>query len=114
MDDLLQEFLTKTDEGLGDSESDLVNLEKSPDDSTPLAKIFRVVHSIKGAYGFLGLSQFEKLAHAAESVLRKMRDGALPVTPEIVTMVLSSIDRIKAISSPSHKTVASPTARTVI
>ncbi|MEQ9349986.1 MAG: hybrid sensor histidine kinase/response regulator, partial [Alphaproteobacteria bacterium] len=97
MDDLLQEFLAETNEGLSDIEVDLVRLEQSPDDPSPLTKIFRVVHSIKGACGFLGLSRLEKLAHAAESVLSKLRDGALPVTPEIVTVVLSALDRVKAI-----------------
>ncbi len=97
MDDLLADFLTETNESLADLDLALVKLEQTPDDSETLKLIFRLVHTIKGTCGFLGLSRLERVAHAGESVLVKIRDGALVVTPDIISTVLQGLDRIKAI-----------------
>ena len=97
MDDLLNEFLTETTEGLTVLDGELVKLEQSPNDPELLGNIFRIVHTIKGTSGFLGLSRLQKVAHASENVLGKIRDGAISVTPAIITLVLESLDRIKAI-----------------
>ena len=78
MDDLLADFLTETNENLAELDVALVTLERTPDDAATLALIFRMVHTIKGTCGFLGLPRLERVAHAAESVLGKVRDGALP------------------------------------
>ena len=96
MDDLLQEFLTETGESLGRVDAELVRFEQEPNNGQILGNIFRLVHTIKGTCGFLGLPRLERLAHAAETLMGKFRDG-MPVTAEAVTLVLSSIDRIKAI-----------------
>lgn len=95
MDDLLNEFLTETSESIAIIDVELVNLEKDPEDQEILSKIFRLVHTIKGTCGFLGLPRLEELAHAGEDVLGKIRDGEMGVSPETVTLILSSIDRIK-------------------
>jgi two-component system chemotaxis sensor kinase CheA len=97
MDDLLADFLTETNESLAELDVALVRLERTPDDVETLSLIFRLVHTIKGTCGFLGLPRMEKVAHAAENVLGLVRDGALPVTPDLVSTVLSAIDRIKTI-----------------
>jgi two-component system chemotaxis sensor kinase CheA len=97
MDDLLADFLTETNEGLSDLDVALVKLERTPDDSDTLALIFRLVHTIKGTCGFLGLPRLEHVAHAAENVLGKVRDGVLAVTPDMISLVLTAVDRIKAI-----------------
>jgi two-component system chemotaxis sensor kinase CheA len=97
MDDLLADFLTETSENLADLDVALVKLERTPDDADTLALIFRLVHTIKGTCGFLGLPRLERVAHAGESVLGKVRDGALVVTPDMVTVVLTALDRIKEI-----------------
>ena len=55
------------------------------------------MHTIKGTCGFLGLPRLERVAHAGENVLGRVRDGMLAVTPDIVSLVLTAIDRIKAI-----------------
>jgi len=99
MDDLLADFLTETNECLADLDSALVKLEKTPDDADTLSLIFRMVHTIKGTCGFLGLPRLERVAHAAEDVLGKLRDKTLMVTPDIVTQVLAAIDRIKLIAA---------------
>lgn len=97
MDDLLADFLTETDESLAELDIALVKLERSPGDAATLALIFRLVHTIKGTCGFLGLPRLERVAHAAESVLGRVRDRKLTVTSEIVTQVLGGLDRIKVI-----------------
>ena len=97
MDDLLADFLTETNEGLSDLDVALVKLERTPDDRETLSLIFRLVHTIKGTCGFLGLPRLEHVAHAAENVLGKVRDGVLIVTPDMISLVLKAVDQIKAI-----------------
>jgi len=97
MDDLLADFLTETNENLAELDLALVTLERTPGDAATLALIFRMVHTIKGTCGFLGLPRLERVAHAAEGVLGKVRDGAISVTPEMVSLVLTALDRVKAI-----------------
>ena len=96
MDDLLREFLTETNESLDVVDVELVRFEQDPNNAKILANIFRLVHTIKGTCGFLGLPRLETLAHAAETLMGKFRDG-MAVTGEAVTLVLSTIDRIKEI-----------------
>jgi two-component system, chemotaxis family, sensor kinase CheA len=99
MDDLIVDFLTETNESLADLDVALVKLERTPDDQDTLSLIFRLVHTIKGTCGFLGLPRLEKVAHAAESVLGKVRDGVLTATPDTVSIVLAALDQVKAIVS---------------
>src|SRR5579863_9005611 len=96
MDDLLQEFLTETGESLERVDSELVRFEQEPNNGQILGNIFRLVHTIKGTCGFLALPRLETLAHAAENVMGKFRDG-MPVTADAVSLILATIDRIKAI-----------------
>ena len=97
MDDLLADFLTETAENLAELDVALVRLERTPDDAATLSLIFRLVHTIKGTCGFLGLPRLERVAHATENVLVRVRDGVLAVTPDNVSTVLGGIDRIKEI-----------------
>ena len=94
MDDLLREFLTETSESLDTVDNQLVRFEQDPTDAKILDNIFRLVHTIKGTCGFLGLPRLEALAHAGETLMGKFRDG-MPVKAEAVTLILSSIDRIR-------------------
>ncbi|MBC8269209.1 MAG: chemotaxis protein CheW [Rhodospirillaceae bacterium] len=95
MDDLLSEFLTETTESLTELDGQMVQFEQDPTDSDILGNIFRLVHTIKGTCGFLGLPRLESVAHAGENVLGKFRDGVLEVTPEAVTLILKCLDRIR-------------------
>ena len=97
MDDLLPDFLTEAFEGLAELDIDLVRFEGDPNDDALLANIFRTVHTIKGTCGFIGLPRPEALAHSAENVLGRFRDGELAVTSEHVTLILESVDQLKAI-----------------
>ena len=75
---------------------ELVRFEQDPNNAKILDNIFRLVHTIKGTCGFLGLPRLEALAHAAETLMGKFRDG-LPATNDAVTLILATIDRIKEI-----------------
>ncbi len=107
MDDLLREFLTETGESLDTVDNQLVRFEQEPNNAKILDNIFRLVHTIKGTCGFLGLPRLEALAHAGETLMGKFRDG-MPVTAEAVTLILSSIDRIKEILAGLEATQAEP------
>ncbi len=107
MDDLLREFLTETNESLDTVDNQLVRFEQDPNNAKILDNIFRLVHTIKGTCGFLGLPRLEALAHAAETLMGKFRDG-MAVTAEAVTLILSSIDRIKEILAGLESTQAEP------
>ena len=88
MDELLREFLAETFENLGIADKELVGFERNPSDKDTLDKIFRLVHTVKGSCGFLGLARLEALAHAAETMLGLFRDGKLEVTPSAVSLTL--------------------------
>src|SRR5438270_892867 len=107
MDDLLREFLTETSESLDTVDNQLVRFEQDPNNAKILDNIFRLVHTIKGTCGFLGLPRLEALAHAGETLMGKFRDG-MPVTGQAVTVILASIDRIKEILSGLEATEAEP------
>ncbi len=107
MDDLLREFLTETSESLDTVDNQLVKFEQEPNNAKILDNVFRLVHTIKGTCGFLGLPRLGALAHAGETLMGKFRDG-MPVTAEAVTLILSSIDRIKEILGGLEATEAEP------
>src|SRR3979411_3350484 len=107
MDDLLREFLTETSKSLDTVDNQLVRFEQDPNNAKILDNIFRLVHTIKGTCGFLGLPRLEALAHAGETLMSKFRDG-MPVTAEAVTLILSSIDRIKEILGVLEATETEP------
>ena len=96
MDELLRDFLTETHESLDTVDSELVRFEQEPNNAEILANIFRLVHTIKGTCGFLSLPRLATLAHAAESLMSRFRDG-LPVTETAVSLILATLDRIKDI-----------------
>jgi two-component system chemotaxis sensor kinase CheA len=107
MDDLLREFLTETSESLDTVDNQLVRFEQDPNNAKILDNIFRLVHTIKGTCGFLGLPRLEALAHAGETLMGKFRDG-MPVTAEAVSLILASIDRIKEILGGLEATETEP------
>ncbi len=108
MDDLLNEFLTETGESIDVVDVELVKLEQDPNNKEVLDNIFRLVHTIKGTCGFLGLPRLESVAHASENVLGKFRDGELQVSEHAVTVILESLDRIKEILAGLEATEEEP------
>jgi two-component system, chemotaxis family, sensor kinase CheA len=107
MDDLLREFLTETGEHIDVVDVELVRFEQEPNNQKILSNIFRLVHTIKGTCGFLGLPRLESLAHAAETLMGKFRDG-MPVTTQAVTLILSTLDRVKEILAELERDAAEP------
>ncbi len=107
MDDLLREFLTETNESLDLVDVQLVKFEQDPNNAKILDNIFRLVHTIKGTCGFLGLPRLEALAHAAETLMGRFRDGKA-VTGEAVSLILATIDRLKEILDELEKTEGEP------
>ena len=108
MDDLISEFLTETAESLDVIDSELVRFENNPEDRAILDNIFRLLHTVKGTCGFLGLPRLEAVAHAGETLLGKFRDGELKVSPPMVTLVLQAIDQIKELLSSLEATGQEP------
>jgi two-component system chemotaxis sensor kinase CheA len=108
MDDLLREFLTETSESLAVLDVELVKLEQNPNDPELLGNIFRLVHTIKGTCGFIGLPRLERVAHAGENVLGKVRDGELEVTPEAVSIILECLDRVRSLTATLEEAGAEP------
>ena len=99
MDDLLSEFLNEANESLASLDEALLTLERNPSDLGTVGLIFRLVHTIKGTCGFLGLPRLERVAHSAENVLGLLREGSLAATPSIVTSVLQAVDVMRAVVS---------------
>jgi two-component system chemotaxis sensor kinase CheA len=108
MDDLLQEFLTECTESLAILDLELVRFERDTSDTTILSNIFRLMHTIKGTCGFLGLPRLGAVAHAGENILGKFRDGELPVTSEAVSLILKAIDRIRVLLAELESRGAEP------
>ena len=107
MDELLGDFLAETGERIDLLEPELVRFEREPNNAEMLNAIFRLVHTIKGTCGFIGLQRLAKLAHAAETLMGQYRDGA-PVTVESVSVILASLDRIKLILAGLEELGAEP------
>lgn len=109
MDDILQEFLAESWENLGQLDSEIVELEKDPQNADLIASIFRTIHTIKGTCGFLGLTNLGSVAHSAENVLGKMREGLLDISPGAISLVLEGIDQIKSLLEGLEATGEEPT-----
>ncbi len=100
MDDLqeiMEDFLIEAFEMNEQLDQDLVELEHNPEDLDLLNRIFRVAHTIKGSSSFLNLNILTHLTHNMEDVLNRARKGEIKITPDIMDVVLRSIDLMKAL-----------------
>lgn len=93
--EIVKEFLVESYENLDRLDQDLIALEKDPADRERLASIFRTIHTIKGTSGFLAFNQLEAVTHVGESLLARLRDGMLALTPEITTAMLAMVDAVR-------------------
>jgi len=93
----IHEFLVESDENLSRLDQDLVELEKHPQDALLLGSIFRTIHTIKGACGFLAFTTLEGITHQAESILSQLRDGERELTPELVSLILETVDATRKV-----------------
>lgn len=100
MDDLqeiMEDFLIEAFEMNEQLDQDLVELEHNPEDLDLLNRIFRVAHTIKGSSSFLNLNILTHLTHNMEDVLNRARKGEIKITPDIMDVVLHSIDLMKTL-----------------
>ncbi len=96
-DEIVKEFLVESAENLDQLDRDLVMLEEDPSNGQVLASVFRTIHTIKGTCGFLGYSKLESVSHVAESLLSRLRDGSLALTPDITSALLATTDAVREI-----------------
>lgn len=104
--EILQDFLVESFELVEKLDEDLVELENTPEDLELLNGIFRVAHTVKGASSFLNFDVLTHLTHHMEDVLNKARHGELILTPDIMDVVLESIDLMKALLETIRDTSA--------
>lgn len=93
--EIYADFVIEAREHLETIEPTLLELERTPDNLGLLDEIFRPMHSLKGASGFLGLNRMNRLAHKGESVLDELRRGRMRVTSEIMDLILKTTDMLK-------------------
>jgi len=99
MDEIVKDFLIESNENLDRLDQELVKLESDPSSKELLASVFRTIHTIKGSCGFLGFARLEKLAHAGESLLSRLRDGKLTLTEEVTSGLLAMVDAVRRMLS---------------
>ena len=97
MQEILEDFLVEAFELIEQIDHDLVELESNPEDLELLNSIFRVAHTVKGSSSFLNFDVLTKLTHKMEDVLNKARHGELKITPDVMDVVLESVDKMKTL-----------------
>lgn len=97
MDEVIQEFVCETKEKLDLLDQELIKLEQIPLDHEVVDNIFRMLHTIKGTSGFIGLEHLGRIAHVSENILSAIRDERLSPAPEVINAVLKALDVIKEI-----------------
>jgi len=95
VDDIVRDFLVESEENLDRLDQELVRLESDPSSRELLSSIFRTIHTIKGSCGFLGFAKLEKVTHAGESLLSRLRDGVLNLSAEITSELLALVDAVR-------------------
>ncbi len=113
-EEILKDFITEAKENLERLDEEFVELEQRPDDKELLSSIFRTIHTIKGTAGFFGFKTLEAIAHFAEDILSKLRDGLVSVDEEITDMLLKAVDYIKAIIGALEETGQEPVDETYL
>ena len=93
--ELIKDLLLESHEGLDRLDRELLTLEQGQGGSDSMNTIFRVIHTLKGTAGCLGLSHIEHTAHAGENLLSLLRDGKLTITPTMITTLLALSDALR-------------------
>ena len=104
MQEILNDFLTESNEMLEVLDQRFVTLESDPNNTDLLNEIFRAMHSMKGSAGFLGFNHLVDVAHRGENILNKLRQGEMAVSPQIISVILETVDIIKAIMADIRET----------
>ena len=93
----VREFLIESNENLGVLDQEIVELEKNPADEKLIASVFRTIHTIKGTSGFFGFDILGSITHVAENILGQVREKQRNLTPELVSLVLQTVDVVKQV-----------------
>lgn len=104
MQEILNDFLAESSEMLEALDQHFVKLEAEPSNTELLNEIFRCMHSMKGSAGFLGFTHLVEVAHQAESLLNKLRQGEMSVSPFIIDIILEAVDAVKMLQSDIRET----------
>jgi len=104
MKEILNDFLAESSEMLEALDQHFVRLETEPSNAELLNEIFRCMHSMKGSAGFLGFTHLVEVAHQAESLLNKLRQGVMSVSPFIIDIILEAVDAVKMLQSDIRET----------
>lgn len=94
--ELVKDLLLESHEGLDRFDRELLNLENGQGGAETMNVIFRVIHTLKGTAGCLGLGRIEKTAHAGENLLSLLREGKVRTSPELISGLLALSDALRA------------------
>jgi two-component system chemotaxis sensor kinase CheA len=95
MEEIVNEFITEAEESLDRIEPLFVELEQKGEDNDLINDIFRSMHTIKGAAGFLGYQSVVDVAHSSENIMKKLREGEFALSRELMDVILKSIDMLR-------------------
>src|SRR5579864_4815223 len=104
MDEIVKDFLIESKENLDRLDQELVKFEADASSKELLSSIFRTIHTIKGTCSFLGFAKLEKLSHAGETLLARIREGELSLTPEVTSGLLAMVDAIRLMLAAIQET----------
>ena len=93
--EIFADFVIEAREHLETIEPKLLDLEKEPENLSLIDEIFRPMHSLKGASGFLGLNVINALAHKGENILDELRKGRMNLTPRVMDVILEAFDALR-------------------
>ena len=93
----IREFLIESNENLANLDREIVELEQHPEDAELISSVFRTIHTIKGTSGFFGFDLLGAVAHITENILSQVREGQRKLTPELISLILEAVDKIKAL-----------------
>jgi two-component system chemotaxis sensor kinase CheA len=102
--EILSDFLAESSEMLEALDQHFVKLETEPTNADLLNEIFRAMHSMKGSAGFLGFTHLVEVAHQGESLLNKLRQGEMSVSPFIIDIILEAVDIVKLLHADIRET----------
>ena len=103
-DDIVREFVIESTENLDSLDQDLLALESGTGAAETVQRVFRTIHTVKGTCGFLGFGRLEALSHAGETLLVRMREGAIEPTRPVVDGLLEMVDAIRRIIATIDRT----------
>src|SRR6478672_1427816 len=102
--EILNEFLVEAQEMIELLDQRFISLESDPNNRGMLDEIFRAMHSMKGSGGFLGFTHLVDVAHRADNILNKLREGEMAVTPNVINIVLEAVDTVKLLMADIRET----------